>query len=409
MPDVRRYDVIILGSGLVGCLTALHLKRAKLNCAIVDAYTLYHGASIHNAGGLYFQLQPDAAAFGIAQRQSLQLLAGLLRPALEAWHHLGSELGELPGVHFKSGIIAATSEEEMASLVEKNKLEKSWGITTEILSARQTKTLLPQIHPDTVGGSFSLQEGFCETELLRSRILSELRELKIPIFLNQKPVHLEFHEDEVSLLTQPPCDFEARGHFIAKELVSCVGSETGALLAPLWQKLRIKSPVQSLPLQVLRIQGEHVDSDLIPLFVRSAGTKLSLKQLPNKDVLIGGGWSALADLKSPVRVEWNPESTLGNLELAYRFFPSLRKLSAEPFRGGRAAWTQDGLPILGRSTSLRSLSIACGGNGFTLAPLSALVLAQTILRKKIELDLTPFHPDRFSTTNSPSSTLPPDG
>lgn len=38
------FDVIVIGGGLVGCLTALHLQEAGLRCALLERHELISGA-----------------------------------------------------------------------------------------------------------------------------------------------------------------------------------------------------------------------------------------------------------------------------------------------------------------------------------------------------------------------------
>jgi glycine oxidase len=66
-------------------------------------------------------------------------------------------------------------------------------------------------------------------------------------------------------------------------------------------------------------------------------------------------------------------------------------------RVGLRPGTADGLPILGLSTVVPNLMYATGHyrSGVLLAPVTAQIVADTLLEQRIRPELTPFSPSRF--------------
>lgn len=387
-------DVIILGGGLCGALTALNVSGSGQSCILIEPRTPVSGASLNNAGGLYFQLQPDATTLGPVKRNMAGKLAPLVRSARAAWDRLEDSLQGDIGTHWTGGLIVALNEQQMNSMIEKQRFESELGIATEVLDAARLRTLLPSVSNSALGACYSASEGFCETDVLASRVRNALHRSDVRIIAREF-THVTF-DSRFQVTLGDEC------HLEAPILISCLGAFTGRLLA----SLKLLDIIEPLPLQILQIQGAKETS--IPVFSRYAGSKLSLKQLPSGQVIVGGGWEADADPSDPLAVAFSARSAEQNLALARFLIPSLSDATVEGWGGGWAAWTQDGLPLLGGFPRIPGLYLAAGGNGYTLAPLFSEILADLCQRRTLPVELEPFNPDRFSC-NRNSLQLTPDG
>ena len=386
--------MIILGGGLCGALTALNVSRCGRSCILIEPHTPVSGASLNNAGGLYFQLQPDATTLGPLKKNMAGKLAPLMRSARAAWDRLEDSLQGDIGTHWTGGLIVALNEQQMSAMIEKQRFESELGIVTEVVDAAELRTLLPSVSDSALGACYSASEGFCETEVLASRVRNALSRSNLQIIAH------EFTHVRFDSLFQVTVGNES--YIQAPILVSCLGAFTGRLLA----SLQLPDVIESLPLQILQVRGGK--EAWVPVFSRYAGSKLSLKQLPSGQVIVGGGWKADADPSAPRTVAFSARSAEQNLALAKLLIPSLSGATVEGWRGGWAAWTQDGLPLLGGFPTIPGLFLAAGGNGYTLAPLFAEILAGLCLQQTSPLELKAFNPDRFSY-NRNSLQLTPDG
>lgn len=392
--SASKADVVILGGGLCGALTALNVSRCGRSCILIEPRTPISGASLNNAGGLYFQLQPDATTIGPLKRTMAGTLAPLVRSARAAWDRLEEKLQGDIGTHWTGGLIVALNEHQMSAMIAKQRFESGIGIVTEIVDAATLRKLIPSVSDSALGACHSASEGFCETEALASRVRNALSRSDVRI-ITREFTHVTFDS-----LFQVTLGHEC--HIEAPILVSCLGAFTGRLLA----SLHLPDVIKSLPLQILQVRGAQEVS--IPVFSRYAGSKLSLKQLPSGQVIVGGGWEADADPNDPLAVAFSARSAANNMALASLLIPSLSDATVEGWRGGWAAWTRDGLPLIGGFPTIPGFYLAAGGNGFTLAPLFSEILADLCQGQTLPLELKAFDPDRFSR-NGISLQLPPDG
>jgi glycine/D-amino acid oxidase-like deaminating enzyme len=78
--------------------------------------------------------------------------------------------------------------------------------------------------------------------------------------------------------------------------------------------------------------------------------------------------------------------------------PGLRELAVDAAWAGLRPWLPGGLPAIGRSTAAEGLWVATGheGAGVAHGPITGRLIAQGICGESVQLDLSPFDPDRFS-------------
>lgn len=388
-------DVTIVGGGLVGCLTALRLSLQGQKCAIIDGRELLRGASVNNAGGLYFQTQPQATTFDVVQTRKLAELAVLIAASRDAWNRLQHLLHGSCGLVWSGGMIVADDDAGMARLQSKQMQEADWGIPTEILSSDDVRRLLPHITPEIRGAVFSKYEGFCETSVLAAAVRQALDRAGVEVCVGKAVVSVTMVGKIFRLKLADEMIFES------PVLVGCLGAFMDDLLI----MLGLSSGMIHLPLQ---IHDMEAPKGVVPLFTRYEGGRLSLKQHSSGRVIVGGGWPAKPHQDDSMAVLMSLESRCRNIELAGRIIPVLAQSRCTAWRGGWAAWTLDGLPTIGGYASLPNFYTAFGGNGFTLAPLYAEILVSLVQREQPLINLTAFSPERFSV-GSIREGLPPDG
>ena len=394
-------DVLIAGGGLVGCLAALRLADHGVRCTVIDARAPLTGASLNNAGGLYFQLQPQATTFDAVQTRKLSRLASLIGAAHGAWERLGLSLDDADLRYRGGGVILADDEAGEAALRQKHLQENAWGLRTEWLDAAAVRALSPAYAPQVRCGTFAADEGYCDTRTLSRSVLAALRSHdRIRVRAGAAIVgakHVSATQDDGSFQLSLADGERLSGG----RLLLCLGAFGGDTL----RMLGLDPSVTPLPLQIHTLQAPV---DTVPIFTRYASQRLSLKQYRSGEVIVGGGWPADPDPDDAMAVRFSAHSERSNLDLAARLVPALRGLPSVARRGGWAAWTPDGLPNIGGYAAMPGAYTAFGGNGYTLAPLYAELLYALALGRTPALPLDAFAPDRHARADD-SAQLPPDG
>ena len=151
----------------------------------------------------------------------------------------------------------------------------------------------------------------------------------------------------------------------------------------------------------MRAEGLHVNVTeprprLIEPMVQHIGRRLTLKQSANNTFIIGGGWPARAELP-PHRFSTTWESAAGNAAIAVRVVPSLAGVRIVRTWTGVMAFTDDLVPIVGESARLPGYHVLLATTGFTLSPLMARMLAESMSSPASAAALPEgFSPDRGS-------------
>ncbi len=126
-----------------------------------------------------------------------------------------------------------------------------------------------------------------------------------------------------------------------------------------------------------------------------AGDRLTLKQLDNGTCLIGGGWpSRISDRTGRLVVD--PNSLAANLAAAVRVVPGLMSLNIVRVWPAIVNGTADWKPILGEVPGHKGFFIGMfPWLGFSAGPLAARIVADLILGRAPEVDLTAFSAARY--------------
>ncbi len=143
-------------------------------------------------------------------------------------------------------------------------------------------------------------------------------------------------------------------------------------------------------------------SPLVKHLVQHAGRRLSMKQTPEGNILIGGGWpAALRQADGQVDLGRRPElllpSMVGNMAAAAAVVPAVGPLPVLRVWTGMTALVADQLPLIGQVPKAAGLFVATGGSAFTLGPTYARILADQILGRPALFDVRAYDPRRFGS------------
>ncbi len=376
-----KYDVVILGGGIVGLSSALHLSDLGYSCIVIDSFDLKKSASYNTAGGIYIQLQSQVTLLGKnITDQSLKLIP-LAKEIYPSWLRLKERIS---GINFErtGGIIVASAENEMQGLVDKNKIEQDYQLGTSVLDAQEVQKLSSDFSKEILGATFMPDEGYCEPHNLIELIVEQLKKNKVKFALHSRVQNMTLGSSSVTLETVHNEVYH--GDFL---LLSA-----GCQNADLLNQLNINHGLYSLPIQMFSTKPSPIN---IPALTRYAGNKLSVKKMLNNSVWIGGGWPAQQQNAQNLEVGIISENIKSNLKCAAQVYPKLSHAKVNRAWGGYAAWTQDGLPIIGPCPNHPRVFLACGGNGFSLGPLYAELLSELIQGKESSINISHFLLSRF--------------
>jgi glycine/D-amino acid oxidase-like deaminating enzyme len=173
-------------------------------------------------------------------------------------------------------------------------------------------------------------------------------------------------------------------------VVIAAGSSAGEIAAMAGVRLPLAH-------RVIQMVATEACEPFIEHLLYHVESRLTLKQVANGNVLIGGGWTASRD---PVfgRPAVLCESLRGSLSVARTVVPRLAGISVIRSWAGPNIYTPDGRPILGAIPGCPGwFAAVCNTYGFTLGPLCGLLVAELIAGRPASFDLSSFALSRFAT------------
>lgn len=391
--------MLVVGGGFLGCATAWMLAREGAGVLLVERDQVNQHASGQNAGSLHFQLEYRMIERGI---EAAKLAAEAMPLHLEAaqwWERLTDEVDEPLGFAQTGGLMLAHTPEQERLLHAKAEIERAWGLDVRVLDREAVLAEAPYLAPTVRAASHCPIEGKADTRLAAPALARAAARLGADVQSRCEVVHLE----------RGASGWIARMRSRAAGPAGQAGTEwtvhadAVVLAAGVWTTdlgALVGSELPTIPL-ALTMSVTLRQPPLITHLVQHAGTRLSLKQASDGNVLIGGGWPArlARDPQGRADLARSPEivaaSVAGNARAAVAAVPELQRVPVLRTWVGTTTVTPDQLPLVGAVPGAPGAFVATGGSAFTLGPSFAQVLTDLVQGRPAGTDLTPYDPRRY--------------
>ncbi len=361
MTDSDIFDAAVVGGGVLGCTTALHLARGGMRVVVLEARALASGASGVNAGTL-----------------SIQIKRAVLVPyaikSVALWRTARDWLGMDAGYVCSGGLTVAFNDAEAARLEDIMAERRAAGAPIEMVGPQRARQLEPGLSHVPVLASWCPLDGYANSSLTGRAYRRGLEAAGVRI-MEQATVRAIDRASGAYTL-----DVDGHGTVRARRLV---------LATSVWAREMTGWLGLSFPIvchvNTLTVTERH------PVAVRrvimAANGRLTLKQVANGTIVIGGAWRGTG---SPARGPERPvlRNLIGNLRLAHAAVPALAGFRAVRTWLGLEDNTPDYRPLVGPLPGLEeAYIIACIPGGYTIGPYMGMLLAQRILEREPEMPI----------------------
>lgn len=366
-------DVVIIGGGLMGSSTALHLALAGQRVVVLEKDSPGRHASGVNAGGLR-RLNRHPAEIPLAVA------------AAQMWRNVAELVGSDCDVRLSGQVRVAENKADLRKLEEREALVRSLGFEHERLIDRDhLYRLVPALAPHCVGGLYTEGDGMARPY----HALTAFRRKAESLGVVYRSGHLVHELDRSAHGWRVGA---GQASFTAPALVNAAGAWADRVCARL---------EEAVPLEVgapMMMVTERLPHFLDPV-VGAASRKLSFKQMANGTVLIGGAHLAAHDMEletTTIDFARLRESSRAVLAL----FPRMRSARIVRAWAGLEAFTPDRLPVIGASSRAPDVFHAFGfsAHGFQLAPIVGRIVAALIMGRRSPLPIEAFRIERFHAT-----------
>ncbi len=390
------YDAIIIGAGLTGAATTYHLAKGGASTLVLERQQINRGASGQNAGSLHFQLEHRLIEHAGELDEELSFYAALARLAIADWRALESELSDDIELEMTGGLMLAESPEQMQTLERKASIESAQGLQVTLLDRNEVLAKAPYLSDSICGALYCPDEGHCNPRLL-SHAFAREAESAGTLFQMQTEVTGLQREADRWLVTTSSAGGSEKQTYTADVVVNAAG----AWSAQIARMANLHLPV--FPVGLIISVTEKVPA-IMDHLIQHVGRKLSLKQVDDGNLIIGGGWSARLPQKNGAwqedyRAILDIDELKKNLATARGVMPLIENLHVLRSWTGTTGITPDQLPIIGDIAQAQGFYVAVGGSGFTYGPTYAKLLAELILRGETSFPITAYSPNRFGHMN----------
>ncbi|WP_346308888.1 FAD-dependent oxidoreductase [Limnohabitans sp.] len=362
------YDTVVIGGGVMGCSTALHLARAGMKVALVERGSLCREASGVNAGTLTLHMT-RAALIPYAMR------------AWQMWMDAEKWLGMSVLATQAPGLTLAFTKDECELLTLRAQARREKGAPIEIISSERARQIEPGLHPSLLMAGYCEIDGYASAYLTGRAMTHALRSADVKIFENRQVQSIDSGDSGHVVHFA-----ETKEPLRARRIVLAGGVWIENMLAMLGVHIPIKVLINQL------IITERI-RPVMRSVLSVANGLLSLKQFANGTVLIGGGWQGDGN-RDQGGIEARPQNLVGNMRLAAYAIPALAEARVARIWLGLEAETADAMPIIGDVPGVsNAYVVGSAHSGYTSGPFMGRIMAQHILDQTPDLPI--FNPARL--------------
>ncbi|GHB31352.1 glycine oxidase ThiO [Streptomyces viridiviolaceus] len=375
----RTSDVLVVGGGIIGLVTAWRAAQRGLATAVVDP----------EPGGGAAQVAAGMLAAVTELHYGEQTLLALNVASARRYPQFAAELTDLTGHELgyrRCGTLAvALDVDDRAHLRELHALQRRSGLESEWLAGRECRRLEPMLAPGVRGGLRVDGDHQIDPRRLAHALVAACERAGV-VFHRVWADRLTVVRDRATgVVTADGAALEA------EQVVLAAGSLSGRLAGV---PDSVLPPVRPVKGQVLRLAMPRSHGPLLSRTVRAVvrGNPLYLVPRESGELVVGATSEELG---------WDTTVTAGGvyelLRDAHELVPGITELPLTETRAGLRPGSPDNAPLLG-PTELPGLLLATGHyrNGVLLTPVTGDVMAHVLATGELPDEARPFTPRRFS-------------
>jgi sarcosine oxidase subunit beta len=324
------------------------------------------------------------SAGGVRQQNRAIPELPLAMAANPLWKTLEQELDADLEYRRAGHLNLAEREEQLPALEASVKRQQGVGLDIQMVQGKELRELVPAVAPHMIAGSYTPTDGFANPILVTRAFAAAARRNGAKICTGTKVHGFRRERNRVVGVES------SRGPIASRWVINAAGAWAASLCAELGLNLPIRP--QSKQMMVT----ERTVAMLKPV-VACLGRGLSVKQMPQGQFVIGGGWPGILNMANDRGLP-KPGSPNGSAREFKAVLPAVAYLNVIRIWNSLEACSIDSLPALGVIDGLDGLLIATGftGHGFALAPAVGALLSELILTGKPSVPLDELNARRFA-------------
>jgi sarcosine oxidase subunit beta len=362
---------VIIGGGLHGLSTALHLARMPgWRVTVLERRHVGRHSSGINAGGVR-RLGRDLSEIALSA------------VAAEMWQGITALVGDDCGFRPSGQVKVAESAADMEKLAARQSAVRALGWQhEELVDQAEVRRLLPAVSPHVVGALVTRDDGAADPMRTVMAFRAAAERAGARILEGIGVTGLQRRGDTILVETD-------QGPFEADRVANCAGA---------WAPQLARMAGEEIPCAAKA--SMMIVTERLPRFceptVGPTARPLSFKQTDAGTLVIGGGHQGRNDLATE-----SSTVLFGSLahaaRIAAELFPCVAGARIIRTWTGIEARPPDDIPVIGESRTFPGLihSFGYSGHGFQLSPAAGAAVAELLARGATNLPVAPFTQDRF--------------
>jgi glycine/D-amino acid oxidase-like deaminating enzyme len=365
--------VVVIGGGIFGVSTAVHLARLGVSTTIINDGPLANGASGRSLAWLNSARKRSDAYHRLR-------LAGLDR-----YRTLATRYPQAPWLRFDGGL-TWDADDDSNEIAEIFNYERNLGYDAQHVTPARVASVTSGVAADAVtpqGAIFNPGEGWVDLPSLIAVLASEFEALGGRIVTGAGRASIVVEDGHVRGATT------AEGtRWAADAVLLAAGGEVPAIVAGAGQHIGDQTPV------ALLVRTKPVDH---PLRAVLNTPRVAVRPTPDGAFALDSAWSEEEVIvKADGGYEIKQSTLEGLLREASKVLESNPTLEIKDYGVGLKPIPGDGEPVFGELQAIPGYFVAFSHSGATLGLIAGELLADEIATGKRHPLLSNFRPERFS-------------
>ncbi|MGO4820525.1 MULTISPECIES: NAD(P)/FAD-dependent oxidoreductase [unclassified Flavobacterium] len=369
-------EILIIGSGITGALTAHFLCDAGIKCVIVDKRMSSTGSTTASTAQLQYEI--DTYLFDLIEKVGEENAVKAYKKCLESIYTLEKIIKKLKidgDFNWRSSLYLASDAAGYKDLEKEYDVRKKHGLPVTLLNKKQLKS---KFNIDKKGALYNDCSAQIDTFKLCNAILDyHKKHSGLVVYSHTDVVKIENKKGYILAHT------EKKNTIKAKKIVAAPGFESEKLLKEKVVQLNSTYVIVSKPMKEEEFWKEKC------LIWETARPYIYIRTTEDNRIMVGGFDEPFQDPKRRDKLmEKKNEAIIKRFK---KLFPD-SKIEIDFYWCGTFGETKDGLPFIGEHKDHPDMYFALGygGNGITFSVIAAEMIKDLYLGNPTDSDLFAF-------------------
>ena len=366
-------DVIIIGSGVIGCAAAYYLAKKGTSVIVLDKdENIGNGGSARNGGGVR-QSGRDPRELPLAMYAVNNL-----------WPNLSEELGVNVEYHKEGNLRLGKTEHHLEILQGLTDRATACGLEVRMIDGAEVRAINPYLSEEVIGASWCATDGHANPLMTTLGYYRAARRLGVQFYTGEEVTELQTVKGKARIVITRKNVFEG------EKIIVAAGYESRWIL----ESVGIDIPMSKDLIEALVTEAE---APMFPQMLGTADADFYGHQTDHGSFVFGGA-SGFESVNKDNGHNMTSSITAPCIcRGIMKYIPKLANAKIVRTWAGYEDVSADGVPVIGEIKEVPGLIAACAftGHGFGISPIVGTLLAEIAREENTTLDLSAFRYDRF--------------